>query len=394
LINGSLQSERTIVSQVKTPALIYNECEITRILGLVISALKPSGCKLLFPLKACSLVDVLKLIEPNVHGFSVSSINEARLARSVLGPDKVVHFTSPFLTDDTIDELKQYCTSIACNSLEHHEKYGQSHSNVRMGIRINPELSFIKDDRYDPCRKMSKLGVPLKDCSAYVDSGHDNGIIVTGLHFHNNCESYDMAELSKTISVVEKNMGHILRNIDWLNLGGGYFINVDNAKELEEILCDIASRHDIELFFEPGKGIVGSACWMISTVVDIITRDEMKLAVLDTAVCHMPEVFEYQYKPEVLEAQKDGDYEYILCGATCLAGDMFGKYRFQNPLQVGSILTFCNTGAYSLVKASMFNGLNLPSIYFENGNGELVQKHSFDYSDFLKICGVSDYASI
>ena len=47
-------------------------------------------------------------------------------------------------------------------------------------------------------------------------------------------------------------------------------------------------------------------------------------------------------------------------GASCLAGDVFGRHGFTEPLRTGSKVVFGNTGAYSIVKASMFNGINLP----------------------------------
>jgi carboxynorspermidine decarboxylase len=54
----------------------------------------------------------------------------------------------------------------------------------------------------------------------------------------------------------------------------------------------------------------------------------------------MPEVFEYQYKPEVAQESEEGKYSYILAGATCLAGDVFGEYRFDTPLKIGSRIVF------------------------------------------------------
>ena len=54
---------------------------------------------------------------------------------------------------------------------------------------------------------------------------------------------------------------------------------------------------------------------------------------LDTTVNHMPEVFEYQFRPDVLGHNDAGAYEYVLAGMSCLAGDIFGEYRFDAPLR-------------------------------------------------------------
>lgn len=394
MTSGCHQSEQSVVSEVLTPAFVWNQNEINNTLSLLNNALEASGCKLLFPLKACALIDVLKIIEPRVDGFSTSSVFESKLARFVLGTEKIVHFTSPLITDAAIESLEKSCDSFAYNSIGQYEKCKNRISGVKNGIRINPGLSFVEDERYDPCRKQSKLGVPIKEFVTYFNDIESEDKMISGIHFHSNCESSNVAELSETVEVIIRNTPDLIKRLDWFNLGGGYLINENNTEELKNTLNYLVSRYDIQLLFEPGKCIVGQSCNLVTSVVDIIRRDGKELVILDTSVCHIPEVFEYQYQPEVLEADSNGECEYILCGGTCLAGDMFGSYFFKEPLRIGSRLTFSNTGAYSLVKASMFNGLNMPSIYFLTADGKLVLQHEYNYDDFIKRLGVTDDASI
>jgi len=115
--------------------------------------------------------------------------------------------------------------------------------------------------------------------------------------------------------------------------------------------------------------------------------DDRYIAVLDSTINHMPEVFEYQYKPNIKNESKNGKYNYILAGASCLAGDLFGEYTFDEPLEIGSKIVFENMGAYTLVKSNMFNGINLPSIYSYTLGGDLKLIKQFDYNDFLSRCG-------
>ena len=94
---------------------------------------------------------------------------------------------------------------------------------------------------------------------------------------------------------------------------------------------------------------------------------------LDTTVNHMPEVFEYQFRPDVVGASDLGAHEYVLAGMSCLAGDVFGEYRFDEPLRVGSRVVFSNAGAYTIVKANTFNGIPLPAIYELRDDGSFVE---------------------
>jgi carboxynorspermidine decarboxylase len=145
----------------------------------------------------------------------------------------------------------------------------------------------------------------------------------------------------------------------------------------------LKKNYNLEVYIEPGEAIVGRAGYIISSVIDMFESDGKTIAVLDTTVNHMPQVFEYQYSPDVRDQTKDGKYEYILAGSTCLAGDLFGEYRFEKPLDIGSQVVFENMGAYTLVKAHMFNGINLPKIYSINENDEIILRKEFGYEDFI-----------
>ena len=50
----------------------------------------------------------------------------------------------------------------------------------------------------------------------------------------------------------------------------------------------------------------------------------------------MPEVFEFQFEPDVLGHIDGALQSYILAGCTCLAGDVFGQYSFDRALMIGS----------------------------------------------------------
>jgi len=47
-------------------------------------------------------------------------------------------------------------------------------------------------------------------------------------------------------------------------------------------------------------------------------------------------------------------------------------------------VTFKNVGAYMLVKASMFNGINLPTVNILKSDEALVMESEFSYEDFRK----------
>ncbi|WRK53156.1 hypothetical protein SD457_24095 [Coprobacillaceae bacterium CR2/5/TPMF4] len=110
----------------------------------------------------------------------------------------------------------------------------------------------------------------------------------------------------------------------------------------------------------------------------------MDIAIMDTsAACHMPDVLEMPYRPDIIDSAKPEvkKYTYRLGGPTCLAGDIIGDYSFDQPLQIGQQLWFKDMAIYSMVKNNTFNGMNLPSIVLKQ-NDKLKLIKEFGYQDF------------
>ena len=87
---------------ITTPAFIYDENEIQRKIS---NLRKIQDCNILYPLKPCAITDILQSLAPLIRGFSVSSLFEAMLAKSVLQNHNVIHLTTPGLRSDEIDFL-------------------------------------------------------------------------------------------------------------------------------------------------------------------------------------------------------------------------------------------------------------------------------------------------
>lgn len=379
-----------------TPCVIYDLRLVIEEASALTVALMGQASPL-YSVKACNLADVLSLLASERFGFSVSSLHEAQLAREVGRDSSLVGYICPILHDHELAELATICDRITLNSLSQLDRFADRLvDHCEIGIRLNPGVSFVDDPRYDPCRKDSKLGVPLQHFSTILRSEANRFAAVSGIHFHSNCDSEDAGQLIETIRQVESVLGDDLRRFRWLNVGGGYLFNERDpttAHAVEE-LRRVRERYGLEIVIEPGAAIVRSAGSLIATVEDIVEGDQQPIAILDTTVNHWPEVFEYQFEPDVEGHVGDGQFTYLLAGCSCLAGDLFGVYSFNEPLQIGSRVVFHNAGAYSIVKAHMFNGINLPNIYSLTEAGELVLVKRFTYEDFASRCGVDTRATI
>ena len=379
---------------ISTPAFVYDEKLISKsILGIANTA-HDIDCHLLYSLKPLAIINILNSLSTHVDGFATSSLFEARLAREVISSQGTVHITTPGLKPEQMDQIIEMCDYISFNSLSQWSRFRSIDIDIiGCGLRINPQLSFIKDDRYNPSRRASKLGVPLDQLISVISNGRDKPLKgITGIHFHNNCDSKDFNQLFITVEKLDLLLGGFLEQLEWINLGGGYLFQ--EAESLDPFYATVdllRSKYNLDIFIEPGAAIVRDAGYIVSGVLDIFKSDDKTIAILDTTVNHMPEVFEYQFEPDVIGHNERGRYCYLLAGASCLAGDIFGEYAFDEPLEIGSRVIFSGMGAYTFVKANMFNGINLPTIYSINEDGESSLVKQFNYEDFTSKCGVNKH---
>ena len=386
---GSLEPQTAVrqhVVEVETPSFLFDEAIIVALARSVTELLRDTPAKILYPVKPFSQVDALRVLSAFVSGFAVSSPFEAKLVREVAADNYTVHFTSPGLRQQDLSEIAVHCDYVSFNSLSQLSRgIMTSVGTASIGLRVNPGLSYVEDIRYDPCRPHSKLGVPLDTLRTALMAGEDVLRPLEGIQFHSNCESIDFGELLRTVQHLDDRIGRLLQQVDWINLGGGYLFKEGECVDALRYAIDhLHERYGLNVFVEPGTALIRGAGYVVSSVVDIFDSDGVAVAVLDTTVNHMPEVFEYRYEPDVVGHSPSNEHEYLLAGATCLAGDLFGTYRFERLLEVGSRVVFENVGAYTLVKAHMFNGINLPSIYALTSDGELVLKKRFTYEDFAQ----------
>lgn len=206
-----------------------------------------------------------------------------------------------------------------------------------------------------------------------------------GLHFHTLCEQNADA-LLETLQAVEEKFGPWMKQMKWINFGGGHHItrNDYDISLLEDCIRHIQETYQVQVYLEPGEAVALNAGYLITTVLEIV-ENQIQIAILDTsATCHMPDVLEMPYRPPLLDSAEPGErsYTYRLAGPTCLAGDIIGDYSFEEPLKIGKRLFFGDMAIYSMVKNNTFNGMPLPAIAVRKADGACELVKEFGYEDF------------
>ena len=364
-------------SNIKTPAYVVDEALLTKNLEKLAQVQEQAKCKILLAQKAFSMQHTYPLISKYLSGTTSSGLHE--LLHSVKYFNGEHHVFSPAFCEDEFEIISQNATHIVFNSPVQIEKFYQKCSEKSIGLRINPEYSELDHEIYDPSARFSRLGTTLKN--------FDEKIIekIDGLHFHTMCEQGANA-LVNTLDVVEKKFSKYFKNLKWINFGGGHHITKGDydVELLIKTIKKFKAKYSLEVYLEPGEAVVLNAGFLVASVLETL-ENKMNIAILDaSAACHMPDVLEMPYRPEILNAFKPNvkKHTYRLAGNTCLAGDIIGDYSFEKPLKIGQKLIFCDMAHYSFCKNNTFNGMKLPSLIYRKSNGKCQAIREFSYEDF------------
>lgn len=338
------------------------------------------GLKPLLAVKGFPLALLFADIAPYFYGVSASTLFEARLGRHM---GKEIHIHTPAYRSKEVAEVLDICDHIVVNSFSQME-YFKSYLNdlpqkASVGIRINPEYSEVNVEKYNTCLPYSRFGITASQLLHCDVAGID------GFHLHVMCD-HGANTFAKVIEVVNNNFADYFPHLSWINLGGGQRLADPDYQIglLQEPLSKLTLG--MEIYIEPCEAVVTGSGYLVSTVLDVIDNRK-KTAILDTsALCHMPDVLEMPYRPDIVVPSNgnDGQYKYILAGISCLAGDIIGEYKMYNPLQVGDKVIFSEMGAYTFAKESYFNGINHPAIvlYDEKGGARIVKEFCYENYEF------------
>ncbi len=365
---------------IPTPCFVVDAARLQRNLDTLASVKARTGCKILLALKGFAMWSLFPMIGKKLDGVCASSPWEARLGREEF--NREVHAFAAAYSEADLRELLILCDEIDFNSFAQWNRFKHFfqplENKVKAGLRINPECSTGRTALYDPCAPKSRLGITRDQFDGESLDG------ISGLHFHTLCEQNADA-LEITLKAVEEKFGEFLPQMKWINFGGGHHIT--RADYDMDLLCklinDFKAKYGVQVILEPGEAVALNAGVLITTVLDVV-QNAGEIAILDcSCTCHMPDVLEMPYRPNISGAEASGEkkYTYRLAGMSCLAGDVIGDYSFDQPLQPGDRLIFEDMAHYTMVKTSMFNGIQHPSIAIQRGDKvEIVRE--FHYEDY------------
>jgi carboxynorspermidine decarboxylase len=362
----------------QTPYYLIDRAKLARNMAVMDELRAASGAKVLLALKCFATWGVFGQMRAHMDGTTSSSLYELKLGREEFGGE--THAYSVGWAGHEIAEAVSYADKIIFNSISQLERFDNQSAGIARGLRLNPRFSTSGFDLADPARPFSRLGE--------WDQAKIEGVMdrISGFMIHYNCENADFDLFDRQLTRIEQEFGGLLKRLDWVSLGGGIHFTGEGypVARLAARLRAFQDRFGVQVYLEPGEAAITGAASLEVTVLDVLNNGK-DLAVVDSSVeAHMLDLLIYRQSAKV---ETEGSHPFMVCGKSCLAGDVFGEFAFANPLRVGDRISIADAAGYTMVKKNWFNGVKMPSIVIRELDGSLTVAREFTYQDYRSSLG-------
>ncbi|MFZ1469926.1 MAG: carboxynorspermidine decarboxylase [Paracoccaceae bacterium] len=358
----------------QTPFYLIDKTRLLTNLQKIAWLRDASGAKSLLALKCFATWSVFDLMSQYMDGSTSSSLYEVKLGYEKFGGE--THAYSVAYADHEIAEVLANCDKILFNSIAQLDRFDAVSLGSVRGLRVNPGVSTSEFDLADPARPFSRLG---EHDPARIAAVADR---ISGLMFHNNCENHDFGRFDQMLTLIEDRFGATLHKMEWVSLGGGiHFTGADYPLDrLAERLKRFAETFGVQVYLEPGEAAITGAATLEVTVLDTLYNGK-NLAIVDSSIeAHMLDLLIYREVAKI--TPNTGAHDWMICGKSCLAGDIFGEFKFDTPLKPGDRISFQDAAGYTMVKKNWFNGVKMPGIAIRELDGTIGMVRDFGYEDF------------
>ena len=236
-------------------------------------------------------------------------------------------------------------------------------------IRIDPGKGDGHHDHVITAGSHSKFGIPLSDINQVLRLCEKYRIKITGLHTHNGSGIKNISTWLDTAKLLLE-LSKKFKDTAVINLGGGIPIKEKlNQREFDfnkfsHMLTDLKKNFkNIEMWFEPGRFIVGESGALITHVTQIKQKDDQNYIGVDVGMNVLIRPILYGSYHEIVNLTKYDQERKLLVsivGPICESGDKLGENREFPETDEEDVILIANAGAYVRSMASEYNLREMP----------------------------------
>jgi diaminopimelate decarboxylase len=344
------------ILRAELPCFVYDTEAMKQRVALASSLLE----RYFFPVKACPEPEVLEAALTTGCGLDLCSEGDVEIAASVGCPGNRWKFTSANAGDGVLRRLAEAGAMLDADSLEQALSWGARGGRV-CGLRLTARLPKALYGW--------KFGIPAAEIFGAVRRLTDKGVLVQGLHLHDQHAHLTPTEFStrllETFGAVD---AEVLRDCRYVNLGGSWPMRFSRPAPLEEIGTEMTRiREGLAalgfggaLYAEPGRWVAEPCgCWAarVASIKPHPQGKTRRVVILDTntPVPCRPSLSPFVVLREGAILAADGDWTCDIFGSANTALDSIGADVRLPALVAGDIVVALGQGAYTRPLIPPFN---------------------------------------
>ncbi|MBI4179068.1 diaminopimelate decarboxylase [bacterium] len=382
-----------------TPAYVYSEKTVTDHFRKLDEALAPVPHVICYSVKTNSNLTILSHMASLGSGFDIVSGGELFRVQSAGGDPGRVVFAGVGKTREEIHRaVEAGILMFNIESLPEAELISQVASeagrDVRVAVRINPDVAADTHDYITTGKKETKFGLPLaRGLEVFQAIGRMPRLSPVGVHCHIGSQITELNPFTEALQKIGPLITRLREegfDIRYLNFGGGLGIIYHDeapstaARFADSILPRVRPLN-VELLIEPGRFVVGNAGVLLMRVIYIKETDAKRFAIVDAGMNDLIRPTLYGAYHEILPVRPRASRKvtYDVVGPVCESGDFFAKDRSLDELQAGDLVAIKSAGAYGFVMASNYNTRPKPPELWVTGGSVRVARRRETLEDLV-----------
>ncbi len=387
-----------IINKTGTPVYIYSKKFFEDRYKEFTNAFKEIKHKIFYSVKANFNLNVIKTFYNLGSGIDVNSEGEFyRAFKAGVDPKKMLMAGVGKTADEIRLAIEKDFIMIKAESSEEieliNEIAGKLKKKAKVGIRVNPDVDPKTHPYISTGLSQNKFGIASSEAEQiFKNYKKYQNISFVGIDMHIGSQITTVEPFAEAIEKLSEFYFKIKSygiKIEHFDIGGGVGVTYNNEKSFE--LSEFANavvpklkKLDCEIFFEPGRFLVGNGGILVTEVLFNKKNKNKNFIIVDAAMNDLlrPSIYSaYHHIQPVEISTSDKDIVADIVGPVCESGDFFAKDRTISETKREKYLAVMSAGAYSIVMSSNYNARRRPAEVMVDGNkfNVIRSRETFDH---------------
>ena len=247
----------------------------------------------------------------------------------------------------------------------------------------------------------SQFGMEENEVLDIIKNRDDfKGIEIVGIHYFTGTQKKKAKPILRELEYISELIDRVKAELDFtverIEYGTGLAVDYfeDDADTLEEErLASIsegirALAEKAELTVEMGRFFAAPCGYYFTKVIDVKTNYDINYAIVDGGLNQLKYDGQLQGMqiPKIIHLKNndsaDDEKPWTLCGSLCTTADVLSRNAVFDSLEIGDVLVFCRTGAYSVTEGmAVFLSREMPAVSVYSEKDGLTVIREMLYSD-------------